>query len=146
MEAILTTFGIDWRLLLINAINFGLLLLLLWYFLYGPVLKMLEDRRRKVEQGVRDAESAKQALAQIEASRSALLAEAGKEGDAVLAAARNAAAAKEHELLAQSEETAASIVEDAQTAAAELKAQALAESKEEVAKLIVLGMEKIQTK
>ena len=144
MEAILTTFGIDWRLLLINAINFGLLLLLLWYFLYGPILRMLEERRERVARGVADAEAAEARLREIEASRSARLAEAGKEADEVLAAARAAAAVKARERVAQAEAAAASIVTDAHLAATELKAQALAESRDEVAKLIVLGMEKIK--
>src|SRR3989344_5833992 len=64
MSQVLSVFGIDWRLLLINAVNFGLVLLALWYFLYAPVLKMLEERRKKVSDGVRDAESAKRELVQ----------------------------------------------------------------------------------
>ncbi len=143
MDAILTTFGIDWRLLLINAINFGLLMLLLWYFLYEPVLAMLEERRNKVAQGVADADAASARLREIEESRSAKLAKAGKEADSVLAAARANATLKEREIVASGEATAASMLKDAEAAAAELKAQALAESKQEAAKLIVLGVEKM---
>ena len=58
MEQILGTFGIDWRLLLINAVNFGIVLLVLWRFLYTPVMKMLEERRQRVAQGVEDARAA----------------------------------------------------------------------------------------
>ena len=47
MGQVLAAFGIDWRLLLINSINFGLLLLALWYFLYGPLMKMLEEAPQK---------------------------------------------------------------------------------------------------
>lgn len=143
MDAILHTFGIDWRLLLINAINFGLLLALLTYFLYKPVLGMLEERRNKVAQGIADADAAAVRLREIEESRAAKLAEAGKEADSVLSAARAAAAAKERELVAAGEAAAASMVKDAHAAAAELKSQALAESKQEAAKLIVLGVEKM---
>jgi F-type H+-transporting ATPase subunit b len=145
MEAILTTFGIDWRLLLINAINFGLLLLGLWYFLYQPIMAMLERRRNEVTSGVEAAARAKTELKEIENSRSALLAKAGQEADGIVSSARVAGAQKEKELQAQGEAAAAVLVRDAHAQAEELKAEALAESKQEVAKLVVLGMEKLMT-
>ena len=143
MSAVLSTFGIDWRLLLINAINFGLLLLVLWYFLYEPVTKMLEERRTRVAQGVRDAEVAAQKLHEIEAARAGALAAAGKEADALVAAARAAGAQKERELVQKGEASVQRAVAEAQAQVQELKARSIEESKQEVAKLIVLGMEKI---
>ncbi|MEK7612944.1 MAG: F0F1 ATP synthase subunit B [Patescibacteria group bacterium] len=142
MEAILTTFGVDWRLLLINAVNFGLLLAVLTYFLYGPVMRMLEERRARVAKGVKDAEAAGKKLAEIEGSRSEILAHAGTQADEVLMTARAAASKKEREILAEGEAAAEALLKDAEAQAHELKEQALRESKEEVAKLIVLGVEK----
>src|SRR3989344_1671421 len=127
MEQILTTFGIDWHLLLINAVNFGLLLAALWYFLYGPVMKMLEERRQRVVQGVRDAETATHRLSEIERSRAEVLARAGKEADSVLSTARTAGAAKERELLQKGEAAAAVVLRDAAAEAAEMKARSIAE-------------------
>lgn len=146
MQAVLDTFGIDWHLLLINAVNFGLLLLALWYFLYAPVLKMLEERRSKVAQGVHDAQAAVRKLSEIERSRSAILAAAGKDADALLAEAHSTGIQKERELVAHGETAAATLLKDAEAQAAELKARALEESKKEVAKLIVLGIEKAAVK
>src|SRR3990167_2885815 len=116
MAQVLSTFGIDWRLLIVNAVNFALVLLALWYFLYAPVMKMLEERRQRVAQGVRDAE----------------------------AAAPAAGAAKERELAHKGEAAAALAVREAQARAEELKARAIEESRQEVAKLIVLGLERLE--
>ena len=146
MEQILGTFGIDWRLLLINAVNFGIVLLVLWRFLYTPVMKMLEERRQRVAQGVEDARAAAREREETKRSRGGILSAAGKEADGVVVAARAAGAAKERELLLKGEAAAATLVRDAQAQAAELKARAIEESKQEVAKLIVLGMEKITSK
>lgn len=142
MSELLTAFGIDWRLLVINLINFGVLLWVLWYFLYTPLTTMLEERRQKVAQGVQDAADAAAQLAEVEHTRAQVLAGAGREADDVLSHARSAAVAKERELVAAGERAAQSIVKDAEAQARELRAQALEESKQEVAKLIVLGMEK----
>jgi F-type H+-transporting ATPase subunit b len=144
MNQILSTFGIDWHLLVINMVNFGLLMLALWYFLYEPVMRMLEERRQKVAKGVRDAQAAGEKLAEVEHSRKAVLAGAGKEADEVLAAARAAGTKKERELLQKGESAAATLLRDAEAQAAEMKARSIEESKQEVAKLIVLGMEKLQ--
>ncbi len=147
MGAVLTTFGIDWRLLLINAVNFGLLLFLLWYFVYGPLTRILEDRRQKVAQGVKDAEASAQKLSEIEASRNVILAKAGTEADELLKQSRSAAQVKEREIVAAGEATAANTIREATAQAAELKAEAIEESKKEVAKMVVLGVEKLlQTK
>ena len=146
MEAILTTFGIDWRLLLINAVNFGILLVGLWYFLYGPIMRMLESRRRTVAQGVEAAEAAQEQLAEVEAKRTETLAKAGKEADALVASARAAAVAKEREILARGEAAAEASLREAAAHAQDLKEKALQESKQELAKLIVLGIEKTHAK
>lgn len=142
MSAILTVFGIDWHLLVINLVNFGLLLLALWYFLYGPLTGMLKKRREMVAQGVHDAERAAHHLARAEELRLEKVAEAGKEADAMLSHARKAAGEKERELVAKGEAAAARVVALAEAQAGELKAEALRENKEDVAKLIVLGIEK----
>ncbi len=143
MSDLLAAFGIDWRLLGINLVNFGLLLTALWYFLYAPITKMLESRRQKVANGVRDAERAAHQLAKIEESRKEMLAKAGKEGDAIIANARCAAIEKERVILENGELAATLIVRDAEAEAKELKAQAELQVKKEAAKLIVLGMEKL---
>lgn len=143
MNAVLSTFGIDWRLLLINAVNFGVLMVALWYFLYEPLTKMLEERRQKVAKGVEDAQAAAVKLSEIESSRKEVLATAGKEADSIVAEARAAAVIKERDILEHAEASAASALKDAGAQAQELKARAIEESKQEVAKLIVLGMQKI---
>lgn len=143
MSDLFAAFGIDWKLLVINLINFGLLLGALWYFLYEPLTRMLEERRRKVAQGVEDAEEAKRQLSEIEGSRAEMLAKAGSAADEVIASARASAQQKGHEIVSASEASAQALLKDAEAQAAELKREAIEESKQEVAKLIVLGMEKM---
>lgn len=146
MSGLFAAFGIDWRLLVINFINFGALLWVLWYFLYTPLTTMLEERREKLAQGVRDAASAATRLQEVEDARGGMLADAGKEADAIVAGARSAGITKEKELRQAGEEAAAQLVREAEAQAQELKLQAITESKQEVAKLIVLGMERLAEK
>ena len=143
MGAIFTTFGIDWHLLLINAVNFGLLLAGLTYFLYKPLTKMLGERRERVAQGIADAEAAAMRLREIEDARAQRLAEAGAEADEIISSARSAGSEKAREIAAQAESSAARTLADASAQASEMKREAINESKEEVARMIVLGIEKL---
>ncbi len=135
-------FGVDWRLLLIQAVNFGVLMLILWRFLYRPLLRLLDDRRAKVEKGVHDADKAHRQLMEAEHEKRAMIAAATKEADALSERARKDIALREKEAALAADEKAARMLAQAEKESAELKAQALAGAKNEMAKLIVLGAEK----
>ena len=54
---LLQKLGIDWRLLIAQLVNFSILVIILYKLLYKPVLKVLNDRKEKIEQGLKDAKS-----------------------------------------------------------------------------------------
>ena len=55
MDQLLHAFGIDVKLLLAQAVNFGVLLVVLWLVLYKPVMKTLDERKAKIAQCVIDS-------------------------------------------------------------------------------------------
>lgn len=139
---ILHVFGIDWRLLIVQVVNFGVLMALLYVFLYGPLLKLIDARRAKIAKGVQDAERAEHNLARAEEERRSIVAAAAKEADAMGERARTEALAKEKQLSDEAQAKAQRIVAAAEAESEELRARALANAKEEMARLIVLGAEK----
>lgn len=136
------TFGVDWRLLIIQAVNFGVLMLALWAFLYKPLLKLMDERRAKIEKGVHDADQATRALSEAEEKKRELMIAAAKEADALSERSRKGIAALEKEASIAADEKAARMLAQAEKESAELKAQALVGAKDELAKMIVLGAEK----
>jgi len=108
-DSIFETFGkmgVDWRLILMNAVNFGVVALVLYYFLYRPVLKMMDERRRKIEEGLKFAEEMRAKLAEAEEKQAAILKEASQTSQEILEKARRAASAYEEN---QTRETAAKV-------------------------------------
>lgn len=131
--------GLDWRLLLSQAVNFLILLVLLRQFAYKPLLKVLKERRAKIEGGLEKAEEAEkrllevddiakdkmkateaEAMAMIRATEGkskelevAMLNEARKKEATMLANAELAARAKEAEAMVRLEGEAAEIVKRA---------------------------------
>src|SRR3989344_5401181 len=82
MSDLFAAFGVNWKLLLIQAVNFGLLLAALSYFLYKPILKIIDERRHKIAEGVRTAEAAAERLEEAEKEGGTMggdAAEGGKE-------------------------------------------------------------------
>jgi F-type H+-transporting ATPase subunit b len=66
MQQLLGPLGIDWQLLLSQAVNFTLLLIVLRIFVYKPVLKLLHSRREKIEGGLMKAEEAERRLHEVD--------------------------------------------------------------------------------
>ncbi|MCD5381837.1 MAG: ATP synthase F0 subunit B [Candidatus Pacebacteria bacterium] len=143
MHEIISTFGVDARLIVIQIINFFILMVGLWYFLYTPVLKILSERQAKIEEGVRDADAAKQARAAADAERASIVAAANEEAATTAQNARAHAEAQGADIVKNAESRAENIVADAVKKGEELAAKAQKESEAEVAKIAVLAAERI---
>lgn len=143
MEGIIDAFGIDTRLIIIQLFNFGILMLVLVYFFYKPVLKILKDREDKISQGLKDAEMAAKARADSDIERQSIISQAHKEAEAIVQRAKVVADNKASEVLAMAQVKASHILEEAEQKGVHIKAEAKRDSEKEVAKVAVLMAEKI---
>ncbi len=143
MGEIAEVFGVNWKLLVIQAVNFTVLLLALWYFLYRPVVRMLEKRQQVIEQGVRDAKAAEESKGDIEKKRDGLILAATKEAEELVEQARVQGAEKEREIVGQAQNRADRELAEAKVRAHELRETTLRESEKEIARLAILSAERI---
>lgn len=143
MEQLINAFGIDVKLIVVQIINFVILLAALSYFLYKPVLKVLQDREEKIAQGIKDAEAAAKAKADAESEKQTILSAANAEAETVAKNAKAYADEKSEGIVAEARQKADSIVKDAEAKGAEIKTQAKKESEAEIAKLAILAAEKV---
>lgn len=142
MGQLFDAFGIDLSLLIAQAINFGVLLVVLTYFLYKPVLKTLEERREKVAKGVENAEKAEALLASADDEVVKRVQVAEIEAENIVASARDTATTEKARIVKEAEDRAASIEADAQSRAQEDAARLMRESEKEIARLAILAAEK----
>ncbi|MEK7098653.1 MAG: F0F1 ATP synthase subunit B [Patescibacteria group bacterium] len=146
MSELFAAFGLDVKLLLIQALNFAILLFVLWKFLYTPVLKMIDERRGKIAEGVQKAEAADRKLADADTEGKGIVASASKDAEGLVASARNRADEQASEIMKRSQERADQLLADAQARAEEAKRQALAAGEKEIARAAMLAAEKILEK
>ncbi|KKU52522.1 MAG: ATP synthase F0 subunit B [Candidatus Sungbacteria bacterium RIFCSPLOWO2_02_FULL_47_9] len=110
MSELLQHFGIEWKLLLAQLVNFGVLFFVLRKFAYGPLLGMLRERREKIAEGMRAAEESQQKLAEANREKDALLGEARKESVSLIQKSETGAKEKEILILAQAQKKADGIL------------------------------------
>ncbi len=143
MEQIIEAFGIDVRLIIIQIVNFGILMGALGYFLYTPILNALKAREEKITAGIKDAEAAAQARANAEVEKKEVLTAAHASAGEVAARAKEAAEATTASLLAEAQQKAKALEADAVLKAEQLKAKIQKETEDEIAKTALLATEKI---
>lgn len=145
MGDLFSTFGINGYLLLTQAVNFAVLLTALWYFLYKPVFKLLDERSRKIAEGVREAEAAKEKLREADSEKQSILKSANSEAEGIVSNAKEFAASKGDQMVRDAQAKSEALLAEAKMRAEEAKKKALQESEAEVARMAILAAEKVLT-
>jgi len=104
MNQFISQFGIDWKLFLSQLVNFILILIVLTFFVYKPVLKILKERNKKIQEGLDKAEEANIRLKEVDQIGKEKIKEAENTSINIIRTTENKAKALEHELQKKSEE------------------------------------------
>ena len=140
------TFGVEWSLFIAQVISFIIVVILLQKFAYKPVLTMLEERRKRIAEGLANADKIKAELARTEAARQEVLNNANAQANKLIEEARAAAARVQEQETQKAIAQAADIVTKAKQAAEAEHARMLADLKREVGRLVVDTTSKVTGK
>lgn len=143
MEEIIKAFGIDGKLIIIQIVNFTILMVALGYFLYNPILNLLRAREEKIAQGIRDAEAAAVALGTAEEEKKGILTAAHVAATEVNNRAKVAAEDTAATIVKSAEDKAEGVIREAAKKAELLRAQVEKEAEAEIAKTAILAAEKV---
>jgi F-type H+-transporting ATPase subunit b len=137
IEKISRTFGVDWSHLVAQILSFCIVCALLYRFAYKPILKILEERRRQIAQGLANAEQIKAELARTEAQRQEVISRANAEATKIIEEAHAAAARVQQRETQKANAAAEQIIVKSRESAERDYARMLAELKREVGRLVV---------
>ena len=140
------TFGWNWQLFLSQVISFTIVAFLLRRFAYKPILAVLEDRRRRIEEGLINADKIKKELTEAEKRYQEIVAKANADAQKMIDEARESSAhlaeRKQQEAIAAAEQILAKARE-----AASLEHERTMESmKRELGRLVVETTAKVTGK
>ena len=143
MSELFTKLGINWKLLVAQVVNFLILLLVLYKFAYGPILKMLEKRTGKIEKGLKDAEAAEKKLKESQKKQEEILNKARREAQDIVEKAQARSEKTKSEILAEAKNQSDKIIADAKVQIKQEKEKSVAEIKSEIGGLVVAATEKV---
>lgn len=139
-------FGFNVWLFLSQVISFAVVALLLRAFAYKPILKVLEERRQRIEEGQLNAEKIKQQLMEAEQRHAEILAKANEQAQKMIDEARQSAGVladrKQQEAVAAVEQ----IMAKAREASAIEHERTMADLKRELGRLVVETTAKVTGK
>jgi F-type H+-transporting ATPase subunit b len=84
MSQLLSNFGVDWKLLIAQVINFGILFWVLKRYAYQPILSVLKNREQIIRKGLDDASEAEKELKNVQVEANVIRGDAKKEAHALL--------------------------------------------------------------
>lgn len=135
--------GIEWSLLLAQIVNFLILIVLLRLFLYQPVLNMLNARKERIAQSMKDAERVSAAAREAEQEKGKVLEQARREAQEIRAQATRDAEKIAQEVRSRADVEATEIRMKAQVEAEKQAELALADANKQIAELAILATEKL---
>jgi len=139
----ISTLGLNWKLFLAQAVNFGIVIFILWRWVMKPVVGALEARRIRIEESVKQAENIEKRMNEIKVFAQDAERKARRNADALINKALASADQMKSETFESARHEAEKILAGARMTINAEKGRALAEISEETANLAVMLAKKI---
>lgn len=142
MDRLFSQLGISLPALLAQGFNFLVVLVTLTIFVYRPLVKIVDERRNRIEEGLENARQSDVRLAQIGEKEKHVLAEAERAALSVIKDAESSAVERAREIVEQGEKKGSAILKEAHTLAARQTAEERAGVHAEAVAFIKLALTK----
>ncbi|MCC7363207.1 MAG: F0F1 ATP synthase subunit B [Dehalococcoidia bacterium] len=143
MDKAVEALGLNLPQLIAQVANFFLLLVILRLVAYKPILKMLDDRKQKIAEGLNAAEIARAEAAQAQANIASQLQEGQRQAQEVVAGAQQIAARIQAEAREQANRDREDSLERARAEIQLERDRAVADLRREFADITVSAAEKV---
>jgi len=143
MDSIISTFHIDWKIIIAQAINFGIVFVILYIFALKPLSKLMSERSEKIAKGIDDAKMNATLLENSKKEYDAALAKAKSEADKIFQSGKKEAETKKREMLDEAKVEVAMTIENGKKMLEAEKVKMVEEAKKEIVNLAMLATEKL---
>lgn len=140
---IVKEFGINPILLLAQIVNFTILLVILKKFLYKPILKVLDERKKQVAKSIKDAEEIEKRLEQSSLEQEQLLDKARLESASMIKEAKDEAKSLAEKTVENAKEQVTQLMQKNKERLDLEKDQMLKEAKKDLAEIIIAASMKV---
>lgn len=134
-------FGIQPVLLAAQVVNFVILILLLRKFLYNPILKLLEERKAKIEKAQQDAQELEKQLANLSIKQDQIIKNANNQAETIIKEAKETAATHSEKMIEETKIYSQEIINQAKKTALNERKEVYQKVKADLASTIVKVIE-----
>jgi F-type H+-transporting ATPase subunit b len=138
--------GFTWQQFFAQCIAFLVLCGFLWKFAWKKVVVVLEDRRKTIEESMKNADRIKQQLADAENTRLSIIQKANEQANKIIAEAEKSAAAVAEIRAKEATRQAEDIVKNAHEASVLDRNRLMAELKSQIGALVIQTTQKVTGK
>ena len=143
MDSIISTFHIDWKIIIAQAINFGVVFVVLYIFALKPLSKLMAERSEKIGKGIEDAKTNATLVAKTAKEYDEMLTKAKNEADKIFQEGKKEALAKKAIMLEEAKAEVAVVIENGKKMLEADKVKMVEEAKKEIVTLAMLATEKL---
>ena len=133
-------------LMIWTLVAFAITFFVLKRYAFGPIQKLIDDRRESIRQSIEEADRAREEARSLLDEHRALIGQAKSEAESILSETRKVADAQRERMREETEEDRQRRLEETRRQIEQATAQALNEIRAEVATLSLLAAEKITRK
>ena len=137
---------IDLWTVLWTGINLVILYLLMRRFLFKPVTAVMEQRAQAIQEGLDQAEKARQAMEEIQSEKESQLAKARSQADQIVGQARAQGQQEYARILSSAQSDARAIRESAQSQIEAERRQMVQDTRQQMAALALLAAARVSGK
>ena len=143
MDSLISTFHIDWKLMLAQLINFAVVIVVLWIFALKPLKKLMDERGETIKGGLDNAEKQKELLAQQKEDYDAALAEARAQAAAMLKETKKEVEVVRADMMQKAQSDVTASIEAGKKQLESEKQKMMEEAKKEIVSLVMSATEKV---
>ncbi|OGY49030.1 MAG: ATP synthase F0 subunit B [Candidatus Buchananbacteria bacterium RIFCSPHIGHO2_02_FULL_45_11b] len=146
MDSIISTFHIDYKLMLAQLVNFGIIVGVLWYFVFKPLAAKMTERTKTIEKSLDEARQIADNLKSSEQRHQEAIKAARQEAEKIIGQANALTAAEKQRSVETAKEEVKKVVAAGKKEINKEKEKMLAEVKTQVADLVVSATGKLLEK
>jgi F-type H+-transporting ATPase subunit b len=133
-------------LMIWTLVSFGITLWVLKRYAFGPIQKLIDDRRDRIRHSIEEADRARDLSRDLLEEHRALVGEAKGEAEEILSEARRVAESQRERVRVETEDDRQRRLEETRRQIDQATAQAIGQIRDEVGKLSMLAAEKVTRK
>ena len=143
MESIISTFHIDWKIIIAQAVNFGIVFVVLYIFALKPLNKLMAERTDKIKKGIEDAKTNASILEKTQKEHEEALKKARLEANTIFQNAKKEAEEKKQAMINDAKNEVKGIIDSGKKNLEIEKIKMVEDAKKEIVSIAMQAAEKI---